>query len=407
MSLLNQVLQDLEKNNALSNEDKHTTSDQIKVPPQKKRNYLFLSIVLPLLFITLSIVTYQYSLHADSALRLDEPKIGQTVILLEPEPTTEQTTQIIPFEIEQSNDPKIEASHVGISRTDVHHDKTQQLKVSQIDIPHDVTPQTETLAIENNKTPPNVEPVSTSLLPPQKPSTKIDVQKEKSITRPSPKKEKLKPIVNTKTELNTKTLAISGKKKISKITTVTPKQQADRLFLHSKQSPTLLNKQKLLQQALVLNYQHIDAHLLLAKTYLQQGLVNDAVTSLKRSLTILPKNIELTTALASLLLKNKQSENALDILLNIKSSTANNEQYLNLLAAAYQQNKHTIKAGETYRLLLEFNLEKSEYWLGLAISLDEQKRYSDSLTAYKKVLNLNSLKPAVIRYVKQRISLIN
>jgi len=213
----------------------------------------------------------------------------------------------------------------------------------------------------------------------------------------------------TPTEITQKELKVPSTVAPShkKITTLSTEQQADRLFVKAKKTLSLLEKTKLLQHVLESKPDHIEAHLLIAQTYLQRGLINDSIQSLKESLHLLPNNVALTKALASLLLKNNQEKEALKRLLDINIQTVKDERFLTLLAAAYQKNKFVVKSEESYQQLLDINPDKAEYWLGLAVSLESQKRNNDALVAYRRALALNSLKPVVVNYIKQRINRIN
>lgn len=397
MSLLNQVLQDLEQGKAAQSPNTNSIFDQIKAAtPNKSNNSIFILLII-IVLIAFTFVLYEFTLP---------PVVTNHV---QPIKTAENTN------IKSINMIPITAS--STLQNQVITTKTPLIS--------------ENSAIETLASPTTLKDVINNSADTKKtnvPITKIKKITDKikhvaSISKPisqvaSPQLKVVTEIIETPNTINKKvsveskppSVEIAPKpapKNIIKITTLSPEQKADRLFVKAQKTLHLNEKHKLLQQGLALNPSHIEAHVLLAHTYLQQGSINKAIVSLEDSLQLIPRNSLLTRALANLLLKNKQGKEALNLLLNINSHAVKDERLLNLLAAAYQQNKLAFKAGESYKKLLDINPDKAEYWLGLAVSLEDQKRNNDALVAYRKSLNLHGLKPAVISYIKQRMNSLN
>ena len=88
------------------------------------------------------------------------------------------------------------------------------------------------------------------------------------------------------------------------------------------------------------------------------------------------------------------------------ASYIQDETYLGLLAATYQQKNNYSKSLEVYQKLVTINPDKAEYWLGLAIAYENQAEKPQALHAYQQALNKNPLKTVIVSYIKQRISIL-
>lgn len=183
-------------------------------------------------------------------------------------------------------------------------------------------------------------------------------------------------------------------------------QQADILFKNAQNQLNLSVKQSSLEQAIGLNPRHLDARLLLSNTLLRQGLNNKAITLLDQSLALFPQNLKLINLRSQLYLQNRQAKAALSLLHAIDINYVQDETFLSLLAAAYQQNNNHQNSLQIYKKLLSINPTKAEYWLGLAIAAEKQNQPEQALNAYQQALEKKSLKPSIVSYIKQRISLL-
>jgi len=401
MSLLNQVLRDLEQDKIVSSSDNKNIFSQVKASTQKKSNNVVTLIVVAVLLLVAVFVAYHYVLPTNAE-KQALPDIKPITEAVATEPAVVVPDPVVSEPVKPTTE-SVAAESALVAPAPIVSDP--------------VKPTTESIPAESAVVAPAPvvsEPVKsiTAAAPALVAPVPVMSEPVKPITEERVVKKidniKLKPSTTpkavTQKELNVApTVAPSHKK----ITTLSTEQKADRLFLKAKKTLSLLEKTKLLQHVLESKPEHVEAHLLIAHTYLQRGLMNDSIQSLKESLHLLPNNMALTKALAGLLLKNNQEKEALKRLLDINTQTVKDERFLTLLAAAYQQNKFVVKSEESYQQLLDINPDKAEYWLGLAVSLESQKRNNDALVAYRRALALNSLKPVVVNYIKQRINSIN
>jgi len=332
MSLLNQVLQDLEKRNI----ETEYTSDTFKfnnikaVSIATNKHALFLLSLL-LIGMVLAAFAYQYVQSPNSTIapRPIEQAIKKVVQPTTPKvsPKTRRLEQAPPLEITMKPTAQKKSPQPLI---------VQQVKAEKI----------------------------TSKAKPSKPE-------EKTITTP--------PVLSSQ-------------------------QKADHLYINVKNQPHSIEKVNTLQQIISLNIQHIKARLLLSNTLLQLGLSQQASTLLDQSLILFPQNLQFINLRSQLFLQNKQAKDALVLLQQIDANYINNEIYLSLLAAAHQQNKQYTSSLQVYQRLLKIDSENAKYWLGLAIAQDNTRQSQQAISAYQQALNKNTLQPAIVSYINQRIS---
>ncbi len=184
------------------------------------------------------------------------------------------------------------------------------------------------------------------------------------------------------------------------------RQKANRLFKTAEKQHNIQDRQNDLEKVLFLYPQHVNARLLLSNTLLQQGLTDKVAALLDQGLIIYSQNLQFINLRSQLFLQKKQPQAALKILQQVDNDYVKDEIYLSLLAAVYQQTNASFSSLQTYKKLLKINPEKAEYWLGLAIALEKQDDTDKTLAAYQQALNRNTLNAVVVSYIKQRISLL-
>lgn len=185
----------------------------------------------------------------------------------------------------------------------------------------------------------------------------------------------------------------------------TAKQRADDLYRQAENSfenPLAVSYK--LEQALNLDPRHLKARLLLAKTLHSQGQADKTGEFLDQSLALFPDNLQFINTRAQLFLQQKNPDGALRTLQRIDLANSSNETYLSLLAATYQQLQSFTNAAGVYQKLVNANPEKAENWLGFALAQEKLGNPKLAREAYQQALSKNTLKPSVASYVKQRLS---
>lgn len=79
-------------------------------------------------------------------------------------------------------------------------------------------------------------------------------------------------------------------------------------------------------------------------------------------------------------------------------------EYYGLLAALYQRADLHDKAAEAYRRVLPVAPERGAWWTGLGISLERLNRTSDALQAYRRARGASSLAPQLVSFVDGRVA---
>lgn len=184
---------------------------------------------------------------------------------------------------------------------------------------------------------------------------------------------------------------------------VNTKQQADLLYHQAENSAEGYAAADKLEQALRLDPRHIKARLLLAKILYNQGQLNKTADFLDQSLSLFPDNLQLVNTRAQLFLQQKKPNDALKMLQRTDLANSSNETYLSLLAATYQQLQSFTNAANAYQKLLGINSEKPENWLGFALAQEQLGNPKLARDAYQQALSKHTLKESVTNHIKQRL----
>jgi len=188
------------------------------------------------------------------------------------------------------------------------------------------------------------------------------------------------------------------------IESTSAKQQADLLYRQAENNSEDYSATYKLEQALKLDPRHLRARLLLAKTLHNQGQVGKTAEFLDQSLALFPDNLQFINTRAQLYLQQKNPTGALKTLQHVDLTNSSNETYLSLLAATYQQLQSFANAAKVYQRLVTVNPEKAENWLGLALSQEKLDNPKLTREAYQQALNKNTLKESITSYIKQRLT---
>jgi MSHA biogenesis protein MshN len=77
-----------------------------------------------------------------------------------------------------------------------------------------------------------------------------------------------------------------------------------------------------------------------------------------------------------------------------------------MLAPLYQQQGAFEESARLYRKLLEKNRNNGRYWMGLAVALEALKDQANAANAYRQARQSGSLQPELARYAEQRLAAI-
>ena len=366
MSLINQMLRDLESRNTTNNAPSALQQNiHVTQAPSSKMPLLIWS----LLAIVATGGTY-WAYQYGKTLAKTPPVIVADNIKRDPSP-------VAPFE-------QVLAAPNAV--TNAAAPKAEQKPPENITTP----PVPVTQPAPATKTAPTVQPApvgqSTSTAPAVQPSPP---------TQPAPAAEVVAaPVKNRPITPNPSTT-----------TQTTAKQRADTLYRQAEnnfENPSAIVYK--LEQAINLDPRHLKARLLLAKTLHNQGKTDKTAEFLDQSLALFPDNLQFINTRAQLFLQQKNPNGALRTLQRIDLTNSSNETYLSLLAATYQQLQSFTNAANVYQKLVSVNPEKAENWLGFALAQEKLDNPKLALEAYQQALSKNTLKPSVVSYIKQRLN---
>lgn len=129
-----------------------------------------------------------------------------------------------------------------------------------------------------------------------------------------------------------------------------------------------------------------EAYLALAGILINQGKASEGRELLKQGLEQLPANTDIAYLYARLLVDSGQAEQAHKILTGSLAQARNNGEYLALLAAVSRQLGHNTMAAQAYSEALKLNPRQAVWWMGLGLALDDIKQTPQAIEAYYKAL---------------------
>ena len=144
-------------------------------------------------------------------------------------------------------------------------------------------------------------------------------------------------------------------------------------YSHLK-SHRYVQAEKSLRDALKVEQGHIKARELLAGIYIKQGRWVEASVLLREGLLYSPQHLTFTKLYARALMQLNQDKQAITVLKQRAPSMQAEPNYFALLAALHQrQNQHS-EAAEIYAHLVTVNPQQGVWWVGMGISLEAMGR---------------------------------
>ena len=193
--------------------------------------------------------------------------------------------------------------------------------------------------------------------------------------------------------------------KTAKTASIThPQRQADKIFRQTHAEMSRLMRQENLKEVLQLDPRHLAARQQLLQILVQEHSNLELKQFLDESLAWFPDNLGFINTLAHYHVQQKNFADAVATLERVDNFRVSDPHYLALLAASYQQQQQFTQALPVYQKLTQLQPEKAENWLGLGICADKLQQNTSAQVAYQQALNKNTLNSAVVDYINQRLS---
>ena len=167
-------------------------------------------------------------------------------------------------------------------------------------------------------------------------------------------------------------------------------------------SDDLLNAERLFREALTIDPGNGAVWSYFYSTLVKASKPAAAEQALRRGLISAKEPAPLAKLYARLLLDRDEKDAAVSILRTHRPVAASDTEYDAFLAALLQQLGQYAEAGEIYRKLLTVEPDSGPWWIGLAMSSDSIGNRPDALSAFQRALRADSLKTPLARYARRR-----
>jgi MSHA biogenesis protein MshN len=159
-----------------------------------------------------------------------------------------------------------------------------------------------------------------------------------------------------------------------------------------------------LEQALLLDPQHVGARQALIGTLLESRRADDAARKARDGLSLDPSQVGLAMILARLQTEKGELRAAIETLERTLPYGAERPDYQAFLAALLQRDQRHKQAIEHYLVALRASPQNGVWWMGVGISLQAENRPADAQEAFKRAKATNALTPELTAFVDGRLS---
>ena len=191
---------------------------------------------------------------------------------------------------------------------------------------------------------------------------------------------------------------------------LTPQQQAENEYRKagvSLQMGRQADAMTSLEQALKLDPKHAAARQTLVGLLLQAKRNDDAVRIAQDGLALDPSQTGLSMILARIQVEQGDIHTALATLERGLPTAGTRADYHAFMAALLQRDKRNKEAIDQYSIALGTTPQSGVWWMGLGISLQAENRLVDAKEAFSRAKATNSLTPELQAFVDQKLAQLN
>jgi len=165
----------------------------------------------------------------------------------------------------------------------------------------------------------------------------------------------------------------------------------------------LSRAERQLRQALSLDPEHLRARELLAGLLIKQGRWVEASSLMQRGVQLHPANTLFRKLDARVLMQLNRNQQAITLLLAHTPPIAHDPEYYALLAALYQRQHDHRDAAKTYAKILKLRPDAAIWWVGLGISLEALGKQRQAQQAYARARKTGVLQGNLARFTDNRL----
>lgn len=213
--------------------------------------------------------------------------------------------------------------------------------------------------------------------------------------------------VSKETSLSESNLTSNAQAKLIKETT--PQQKAESEYRQAtqwQQQGRIAEAIQSLEQALKADPHHTAAFQLLIALFLESKRHDEAMVWLQRSLQNDINQPGLAMVLARLQVEKKQQANAIETLQKSLLAAAERPDYWAFLAALLQRESRHVEAAEMYARATKKSPQNGVWWMGMGISLQAENRSTEALDAFLHAKSATGLSAELMAFVEQKIVLL-
>lgn len=194
--------------------------------------------------------------------------------------------------------------------------------------------------------------------------------------------------------------------RIDKRVDATPRERAESGF---RRAMSLVNQGRMaegmdeLKTALLADPSYEVARQTLVALLLEAKRTSEAAGLLRDGLAIDPANVPYAMLLARIHVERGDPHGALALLQKSEATARNNAEYQAFVAALYQRLGRHTEAVERYRVALRLSAGVGAWWVGLGISQEALSREKDATESFHRAKGTGSLSPELVAYVDRRL----
>ncbi|MCH2057998.1 MAG: tetratricopeptide repeat protein [Thalassotalea sp.] len=160
--------------------------------------------------------------------------------------------------------------------------------------------------------------------------------------------------------------------------------------------------EQLLQDVVLLTPMNTEARKQLAALWFAQGQLQGALNVLNQGVAVMPDFADFRLMKAKILLQQSNAQGAYQSLMALPRHPQ--IEYQSLLAQAAQQVGELSVSINAYRQLVLLQPSKGKWHLGLAIALDRNSQFGEAVEAYRAAIALGDISPQSRQFAQQRMT---